>query len=122
MTLDLRLSRVRWGVAVMREDCNYQLDITENGVKQMCIHYVSCTCLKFNWKGVKCYLEGRSYSFIVLAGKPVCRPTLHRNEKESNFGVSTFKTMFLRISSENAMVMKVFIGFALEMSVFMYQS
>ena len=104
----------------MREDCNYQLDITKNGVKQ--IHYVSCTCLKFNWKGVKCHLEGRSYSFIVLAVKPVCRPALDRNENESNFGVSTFKSMFLKMSSENAMVMKVFIGFALKMSVFMHQS
>ena len=27
MALDLRLSRVRMGVAVMGQDCNYQLDI-----------------------------------------------------------------------------------------------
>ena len=34
MALDLRLSRVCTGVAVMRQDCNYQLDTTKLGRKR----------------------------------------------------------------------------------------
>ena len=34
MALDLRLSRVRTGVAAMRQDCNYQLDIRKLGRKK----------------------------------------------------------------------------------------
>ena len=33
--LDLRLSRVRGGVAVMRQDYNYQLDTTKKGVNNL---------------------------------------------------------------------------------------
>ena len=34
MVLDLCLSRVRTGVALMRQDCNYQLDTMKLGVKK----------------------------------------------------------------------------------------
>jgi hypothetical protein len=35
MALDFRLSRVRTGVAVMGQDCNYQLDTTKLGAKKV---------------------------------------------------------------------------------------
>ena len=46
MALNLRLSRVRTGVAVMRQDCNYQLDTTKLGRKNPEENNYYCTQIK----------------------------------------------------------------------------